>query len=934
MLNKISFVVILLLGSFVLSAQETPPVEVFPPKEYGAENQNWSISQSKDKSLYVANNKGLLEYNGANWKLYNSPNETIMRSVNVIDNVIYTGCYREFGYWKKNDYGTLNYTSLSEKLGVSFLDDEEIWNIIEVDEWILFQSLKRIYIFNKTDNNYSIIDSQTTIYKIFKVNETIYYQNTKEGIYKIENGKSILVTNDIVVKENLLVNMYYHQGQLLFETEDEGFFVFDGVLLKKWDIPANNVLSKVSVYRSIQLKDNSFVLGTISDGIIHLLPNGELDYQLNSFNGLSNNTVQSIYEDLDNNIWLGLNNGINCVNSNAAFTVYNEVKSKIGTVYASCIYDENLYLGTNQGLFYRPWNSNQDFKFIDGTQGQVWCLVRYDNNLFCGHNSGTFLVKDDKANLISDIQGAWNIIPVENDSNILLQGNYDGLYVIEKRDNQWTLRNKIAGFDISSRFFEMLDNNLILVNHEYKGVYKVKVDKSLTKVVEVTKDKSVEKGLTSSLINYNDNIFYAHKEGVFKYNKEQQNFLKDTVLSKLFDEVEYTSGKLVYDSETNKLWSFSSKNLSFAAPGKLSTIPKIKNIPFSEALPKGLTGYENIAYLQDQKYLIGTSSGYVILDLTKIQEKKYNVIINSITVSDLDTNSEVAKITEEGEFKNSNNNIEFTFSVPEFDMYLDTEYQYQLEGIDTHWSEWSKSSSALFKYLPFGSYVFKVRARTGNTLSSNIANYHFKIERPWFLSNTLIFCYIIVLWIFSLIIHNIYKRYYRKQREKILFKTQQQLELKELENQKQLMKFNNDKLRQDIETKNRELGISTMSLIKKNEFLNNIKNELKKAEDQKNIKQVVKIIDKNLNNTDDWNLFEEAFNNADKDFLKKIKGSHPTLTSNDLRLCAYLRLNLTSKEIAPLLNISSRSVEVKRYRLRKKMGLSREESLSDYILEV
>lgn len=934
MLNKISFVVILLLGSFVLSAQETPPVEVFPPKEYGAENQNWGISQSKDKSLYVANNKGLLEYNGANWKLYNSPNETIMRSVNVIDNVIYTGCYREFGYWKKNDYGTLNYTSLSEKLGVSFLDDEEIWNIIEVDEWILFQSLKRIYIFNKTDNNYSIIDSQTTIYKIFKVNETIYYQNTKEGIYKIENGKSILVTNDIVVKENLLVNMYYHQGQLLFETEDEGFFVFDGVLLKKWDIPANNVLSKVSVYRSIQLKDNSFVLGTISDGIIHLLPNGELDYQLNSFNGLSNNTVQSIYEDLDNNIWLGLNNGINCVNSNAAFTVYNEVKSKIGTVYASCIYDENLYLGTNQGLFYRPWNSNQDFKFIDGTQGQVWCLVRYDNNLFCGHNSGTFLVKDDKANLISDIQGAWNIIPVENDSNILLQGNYDGLYVIEKRDNQWTLRNKIAGFDISSRFFEMVDNNLILVNHEYKGVYKVKVDKSLTKVVEVTKDKSVEKGLTSSLINYNDNIFYAHKEGVFKYNKEQQNFLKDTVLSKLFDEVEYTSGKLVYDSETNKLWSFSSKNLSFAAPGKLSTIPKIKNIPFSEALPKGLTGYENIAYLQDQKYLIGTSSGYVILDLTKIQEKKYNVIINSITVSDLDTNSEVAKITEEGEFKNSNNNIEFTFSVPEFDMYLDTEYQYQLEGIDTHWSEWSKSSSALFKYLPFGSYVFKVRARTGNTLSSNIANYHFKIERPWFLSNTLIFCYIIVLWIFSLIIHNIYKRYYRKQREKILFKTQQQLELKELENQKQLMKFNNDKLRQDIETKNRELGISTMSLIKKNEFLNNIKNELKKAEDQKNIKQVVKIIDKNLNNTDDWNLFEEAFNNADKDFLKKIKGSHPTLTSNDLRLCAYLRLNLTSKEIAPLLNISSRSVEVKRYRLRKKMGLSREESLSDYILEV
>jgi len=125
-----------------------------------------------------------------------------------------------------------------------------------------------------------------------------------------------------------------------------------------------------------------------------------------------------------------------------------------------------------------------------------------------------------------------------------------------------------------------------------------------------------------------------------------------------------------------------------------------------------------------------------------------------------------------------------------------------------------------------------------------------------------------------------------------------------------------------------------MSLIKKNEFLNNIKNELKNSENSKNLKHVVKIIDKNLNNTDDWNLFEEAFNNADKDFLKKIKNSHQTLTSNDLRLCAYLRLNLSSKEIAPLLNISPRSVEVKRYRLRKKMGLSHEANLSDYILEI
>ena len=168
----------------------------------------------------------------------------------------------------------------------------------------------------------------------------------------------------------------------------------------------------------------------------------------------------------------------------------------------------------------------------------------------------------------------------------------------------------------------------------------------------------------------------------------------------------------------------------------------------------------------------------------------------------------------------------------------------------------------------------------------------------------------------------------------MLERKNKELELKSLENQQQLMHFKNEKLQSDIEGKNRELAISTMSLIKKNEFLNKIKDELKKVNESKNLSPVIDIIDKNLNNTDDWKLFQEAFNNADKDFLKKIKGMHPSLTPNDLRLCAYLRLNLSSKEIAPLLNISPRSVEVKRYRLRKKMNLPHESSLTNHIIEL
>ncbi|WP_244462153.1 helix-turn-helix and ligand-binding sensor domain-containing protein [Wocania ichthyoenteri] len=919
---------------FLVKAQEIPPIEIYTPKSYQAGNQNWSIAQSKDKYIYVANNKGLLEFNGAKWRLYPSPNETIIRSVSVFNDVIYTGCSKEFGYWQRNEFGDLYYTSLSKNLQIEFLEEEEFWNIVELDNYILFQSLERIYIYNKSNTSYSFIDSDTTIYKMFKVNGSIYFQKTKDGLYKIENGKSKLISNNDVLKNNLLVNVFNYKGKLLIETEANGFYVFNNNRLNKWDIPANKSLPQSGVYRSTQLRDGSFILGTRSNGILHLTSEGEINYHINIKSGLSNNTIHSIFEDSENNIWLALDNGVNCVNIKSPFSIYNDKEGKIGTVYASAVYNNYLYLGTNQGLYCKPILSDDEFEFIEGTQGPVRCLVKLNNSLFCGHDTGTFIVNKNIAELIIDIQGTWNIIPIKNNENLLLQGNYTGLNVIANVNGKWIFRNKIDGFDISSKFFELYNNN-IFVSHESKGVYKVKVNDDFTKAEQVEKDSTLKKGLNSSIIKHNGNIFYAYKEGVFKYNPSKKKFFKDSILSQLYSKKEYTSGKLISDKENNILWGFSNKNLNYVSPGKLSSTPKVNKISFSTLLPKGLTGYENISHLQNNKHLIGTSTGYLVLDLGKLNEKTYSIFINSISTNDLKDSLQVVDKYIEGSFKSKDNNIEFSYSVAEFDKYLDTEYQYQLKGIYPEWSSWSTSSSILFKNLSYGDYVFNVRAKVGNNITNNTATYSFKIEKPWHLSNEAIVIYIFFVLLFTSLMHNLYKRYYRKQREKLIQKAERELELKELENQQQLMRFNNEKLRQDIESKNRELGISTMSLIKKNEFLNSIKKELKNVSDNdKNLKSVIRIIDKNLNNTDDWNVFEEAFNNADKDFLKKIKTMHPSLTSNDLRLCAYLRLNLSSKEIAPLLNISPRSVEVKRYRLRKKMDLPHESSLTNYILEV
>ena len=508
--------------------QEISPIQNYTPKTYGAENQNWGISQGLQKQLYFANNEGLLEFNGAGWQLYKPPNNSIMRSVKVIDSLVFTGCHMEFGFWKKDAFGKLNYTSISNKLKTPMLEDEEFWGIIDYEKWVLFQSLKRIYIYDTEQETFKIIDSESVLEKIFKVENTIYYQKINDGLYKIENGEEVLVSQEMPLRNNIIVDIYRIEETLILATRQDGFYVLQGKTLEKWRPKSESTLSKTTIYSSKQLSDGSIVIGTISNGIFHLNKEGRILQHINQEKGLNNNTVLSIYEDKDQNIWLGLDNGISVLNFNSPFKAFNDLNGKLGAVYTSMIHNDNLYLGTNQGLFYRGADGSEDFNFIQGTKGQVWCLKKINDALFCGHNSGTFLIENGLATLIASVPGTWDLKKISISNELLLQGNYNGLYVLEKKEGTWGVRNKIEGFENSCRFFELASENKLFVSHEHKGVFQLKINKEFTEVLEFSIEK-LSKGKKSSLIKYRGDLLYSLEEGLFAYDYYQESFVKDSI---------------------------------------------------------------------------------------------------------------------------------------------------------------------------------------------------------------------------------------------------------------------------------------------------------------------------------------------------------------------------------------------------------------------
>jgi len=918
-----------------LTCQELPPIQNYTPSDYRAENQNWAISQAEDKVVYVANNKGLLRFNGADWTLFPSPNESIMRSVNVVGDKIYTGCYMEFGYWSEDGFGRLEYTSLSSSMEVSLLEDEEFWGILNLEDWIVFQSLKRIYVYNNKTESINIIDAEDTLFRMFKVSNEIYFQENGKGIFKIDNGKAKNVYKDDVVLTDEVINIFKEGDTLYMLTKHHGFYREENGSLTQYSTGLDTLANKITVYSGIRLKDGKYALGTISNGLVLLDQKGSLLAHIDQIKGIRNNTILSVMEDRDSNVWLGLDNGVSYLNLTSPIKVYHDNKGVVGTTYAAALKDNILYLGTNQGLFYKEMGGDADFKLIEGTQGQVWSLQEIGGTLFCCHHSGTYKIEGRNAKKITSVEGAWKINPISVDENLLLQGNYDGLYVLEKIGDDWKLRNKIEGFENSSRFFEILGNK-VFVNHEYKGIFKLDVDSTFYKVNRISMDTLI-KGSESGIIKYQNNLFYAYKKGVFKYRQNSDSFLRDTLLSSIYNQDEYVSGKMVLDQNEGNLWLFTNSNISLLSEGSLADTLLVKSIPLTEHVRNGIVGYEYIVnFTEDGKYLLGTTSGYMTLDTKDFKIPDFMVQIGEIKKASKD--SQDWALVSKGsstDFKSTENHIRFSFFSPEYYRLFKPQYQYQLEGIYDNWSNWSEDYSTTFENLPYGDYTFRVRAKIGDKLSSNVPTYAFRIERPWYITNFMIVLYILIFAVGSFLIHQAYRRYYHSRQRKLIEENKREMELAKAQNEKEIIKIKNEQLQEEFRSKSNELAASTLSIIRKNELLSKVKDQLlSSAADKSSIKPIIKVIDKNITQNDDWELFKEAFNNADRKFLKKLKKAHPNLSPNDVRLCAYLRLNLSSKEIAPLFNISVRSVEIKRYRLRKKMDLSHDDNLVDYILKL
>lgn len=924
---------LILNTEFVGFANPESYIKNYYKQEYQAASQNWSVVQDDKGYLYFANNIGLLEFDGITWTLYPAPGGAIIRSVAVDkQNHIFTAGYRELGFWERNTFGRLEYHSLKPMVEEHFTANEEFWNVITTDGKVYFQSFSAVYIYDY--QKFKVISPDGFINSISDGGDRIFVNIMNQGIFQITDNElsPYLVSNFFSNKEIRFI-LSLSQTQKLIGTSNDGLLFYDGKNLSEWQPNQSEYFRKNIINRGCLTPDGKIIIGTLLSGISVFDHSGTLLHRFNKENGLQNNTVLGVISDNNQNLWVSLDKGIDFISFTPDPSISIVERDEVGAVYSAAVCQNQLFLGTNQGLYRRSYNSpNESFLLVPQTQGQVWDCKVIDNRLFVNHNKGTFEIYDNQIRMISNHSGGFSITENPLKPNSLVQSTYSNLIFYKKENEHWKIDRIVYPFNDLSRYLEIDHLGNFWAGHMYRSVFRLKFDRN---------DSLIYKRYYGQEIfgkDHNNHVFEIESRIVFTTGEKLYTYddLNDTIID--------------YSSMNEKLGPFKKANRIVPAPDhhywfitdfscglfsiQNSEVSKIKEFPTNLFNNQLITRYENIVPLDAEKALLCLENGYAILNADtlnpaslitseKPELRRISISGNSDKFTDLPLSSKEIVL------HFNRNNVLLRYSFPFFSS-NQVRYISMVEGLDQRWSDPIDKPIFSYKRLPVGQYKVKVKAVNSWGEYSLENSFNITILPPWYSSRLAYGIYVLLI-ISGLFVF----------RNSVISRTRKKESREREEKERELIQLRNDKLQAELSFKSSELASSTMSIIKKNEFLMEVKEMLKKQKEQlgsrypdKYYDNLVQKIDNNMSSQDEWKVFEANFERAHEQFMKKLQENYEDLTPSDLRLCAFLRMNLASKEIAPLMGISVRGVENHRYRLRKKLNLDADSNLTEFIIRL
>lgn len=913
------FRILCTLAAFLLlipaRAQELLPfVENFTKSDYSGDNQVWDIEQGTDKSLYFANHHFMLRYNGIKWDKFILPNKTVIRSVFAEGNRLYCGSYKEFGYWETKA-GKTYYTSLSKEkeLFNGSADNEEIWKIFKFKGGIYFQAFNILYRYQ--NNRVEKIAFPSQVSYCYPVNGHLYAASVRNGVYELVKDGFTPVKNWPQLKETVVHGIEKCGNNLFVFTKNNGIFIGDNRGLKLWDNPVNEVLKNNVILKAKVVDNHVLAIGTALNGLYLVDISDNSVKNINKSNGLKNNAILSIATDSEYNLWLGLDNGIAHVEINSPVSLFTDNSGILGSVYALSPYEKGFLFATNHGLFNYQGNT---LRAVQGSQGQVWDIYQNGDKYIIGHNDGTFVFTGNSLDKVNPVNGGWNFERSVYDG-AYFQPNYSGIAIYSDIGNP-RLWQVLGGITKPIRHIAQTRPGELWAADTHRGLYRITYDKdfSVKRVENVSEKNGIKADFGIKMFRYRNELLFFINNTWYSYNSLAEKLEKNNLFNAEFkgvDDIIPIDDDVFIAVKQNRLYIVMQHNEIF------------NQMLIPEKYYQGRLISENMEVLRKANTLfINLDDGFMAYNFKHKNIRTVKVSLEAIY------NGEVIA----GSLRAGHNQPVEINVLSGFYGFDRPVLYYKLNGEGNYIPV--NTGSFTLNNLNSGEQLVEIYLFDGSKYVL-LKSYEFTVKKPWYFSAYMVVAYILAL---SIIFFLYYRWNNLRYKQKVKFHEEelkhraQILEL-EMEAEHKLRREQHEKhvLEAEVQNKASEVAGKSLSIAKHSEMIEHIQDALSEENNLESLKSKIrKIIKASTLSKNEWQSFERNLLKSHEDFVSKLTKQYTELTPKDIKLAIYLKMNLSSKEIAPLMNISYRGVELHRYRLRKKLGISTEESLNSFMISL
>jgi signal transduction histidine kinase/CheY-like chemotaxis protein len=733
-----------------------PFIRTYRPFEIGGGDQNWAIVQDPRGIIYVGSTNGVLEFDGASWRLIETKAGGTVRSLAIDDaGRIYAGSVSDFGYLRPDEAGEMRYVSLLDKVPADARAFGDVWRTFVTKDGVLFQAPEAI--FRWANGRITVIRPVSLFNRMAFVNGDLYITTPEAGLNVMEGDTfRPLPGTQSLANELYGLILPYDKTRLLIGTIARGLFLYDGTQLTPFRTELDQLFMSSRPYRGVAQPEGTFVLAMTNGGIAIIDRDGRRVTHVSVDVGLPSNTVYFVMPDREGALWLGLDTGVARVETPSPSSFFESVRL-IGNATELIRHEGRLYVAATGGGFHvapaDATHTEPRFERLSQLTDQCWSFMTVRNDagrppvLLLGCSDGLFEISGNTAVQVAPIRsgsGGFSVLRASKvDKTRLWAGSFSGLQSFRHVNGRWVDEGVVDGIvDQVRTLYEEPDGSL-WAGTAATGLIRLSLasppapgtPRPTLKVERFGRADGLSVNVAVQNVAGSPRFVVMDTDPrVMRFDRQSQTFVRDPSLDEAgFDRFQAASTFGLWTGPDGRVYANFGRGTAVFQKhgdgkwdGDLTLFGRF-----------GQTSASSMYAEQDGVVWFTWQFGPVVrFDTARAAASgppAFSTFIRRVTADqtrELFGGASLAPAAPE--LAAGINGLRFEFGAPSFIDEGATEYQSRLDGFDHEWSPWSAESRRDYTNLGFGEYRFRVRARNVIGQVSEESAYAFTILPPWY----------------------------------------------------------------------------------------------------------------------------------------------------------------------------------------------------------